>query len=124
MVPTAPATVSDCQCQCVHQRALKTRGGYIVYVLYNPPPECSPLALTGTSFVLPALNQGYQGISGSTRNQDQGWGYQGPSLIIIRESVTAARAEDHAAPLGTQGTSGISGISGIRIRDGGIRVAI
>ena len=26
------------------------------------------------------LNQGYQGVSGSIRNQDQGWGYQG-SLI-------------------------------------------
>ncbi len=26
------------------------------------------------------LDQGYQGVSGSIRNQDQGWGYQG-SLI-------------------------------------------
>ncbi len=55
------------------------------------------------------LNQGYQGVSGSIRNQDQGWGYQG-SLISGSQ-----------APLGTQGTSGISGISGIRTRDGGIR---
>ena len=52
------------------------------------------------------LNQGYQGVSGSIRNQDQGWGYQG-SLISGSQ-----------APLGTQGTSGISGTSGIRIRDG------
>jgi hypothetical protein len=50
------------------------------------------------------------GISGSIRNQDQGWGYQG-SLISVSQ-----------APLGIQGTSGISGISGIRIRDGGIRL--
>jgi hypothetical protein len=64
------------------------RGGY------NPIPECSPL--TGTSFVVPALNQGYQGISGSTRNQDQRWGHQGPSLIIIRNQFTT-----RAAPLGT-----------------------
>jgi hypothetical protein len=28
----------------------------------------------------PVLDQGYQGVSGSIRNQDQGWGYQG-SLI-------------------------------------------
>jgi hypothetical protein len=33
-----------------------------------------------TRCVESAFNQGYQGASGSTRNQDQGWGYQG-SLI-------------------------------------------
>jgi hypothetical protein len=60
----------------------------------------------------PVLNQGYQGVWGSIRNQDQGWGYQG-SLISGSQ-----------APLGTQGTSRISGISGIRIRDGGIRFSL
>ncbi len=52
---------------------------------------CTSLIFKGCHSCLTVLNQGYRGVSGSIRNQDQGWGYQGPLI------------SGSQAPLGTQG---------------------
>jgi hypothetical protein len=94
--PKAPAA-SDSDSESVHSTSESSKS--VEVCRRTVDTQCNLPVPVGSSRLVkvPVLNQGYQGVSGSIRNQDQGWGYQGSLISGSRVKSGSGQLQPRAA---------------------------